>query len=54
MVRISIAKTASVHTTGKDKCKTCDGVAPITANDDEIFNFRGVTRIRSNAKYSNF
>ncbi|MBR0182315.1 MAG: hypothetical protein IJQ05_03425 [Bacteroidaceae bacterium] len=54
MVRISIAKAASVHTTGKDKCNKCDGVAPVTANEGEIFNFRGVTRIRSNAKYSNF
>lgn len=54
MVRISIAKAASVHTTVKDKCNKCDGVAPVTANEGEIFNFRGVTRIRSNAKYSDF
>lgn len=54
MVRISIAKTASVHTTAKDKCKKCDGVAPFTANEGKFFNFRGVTRIRSNAKYSHF
>ena len=54
MTRISVAMVDFLHTTGKDKCKTCDGVAPITANDDEIFNFRGVTRIRSNARYADF
>lgn len=51
---IFIAMAAFLHVTDKDKCKTCDGVALLTANEGKIFGFMGVTKIRFNAKYSDF
>ena len=54
MTRISIAMVDFLHTTAQDKCNNCDGITLITANESEFCNFRGVTRIRSNARYADF